>query len=83
MNSTRINDRRASCDGKETYDSWDSAERAQKRCAKKGRPAKIFRCDFCHKWHLASPFKKPKTDFDAELPFQKGDIIPSLGIRIR
>ena len=84
MTSSRlINDRLSSCVGKETYDGWDSADRARRRCEKKGKPAKVFRCDHCHKWHLATAFKKPGRPVDEDdLGWRKGDIIPSLGIRV-
>lgn len=80
--SRRINDRMSSCVGKETYDSYDSAYRAKGRCDKRGKPSRVFRCDHCHKWHLATNQRKPKN-FEGVEVFEKGSYIPSLGIRIR
>lgn len=80
-NSRLTNDRLSSCVGKEVYDSYDAADRARRRCEKRGKHQKVFRCDFCHKWHLASSFKKPKPDTVPD--YQKGDYLPHYGIRIR
>lgn len=78
----RLDHKKASCDGKEVYTSYDSAYRAKGRCDRKGKPAKVYRCDHCHKWHLATLRTGPTNHKDeADIP-QKGDYLPTYGIRI-
>lgn len=46
----------ASCEGKGAFDTWDEAERVQRRRRKSKRRVKthVYRCEYCRRFHLAT-----------------------------
>lgn len=45
------------CAGKTEYNSYHEADRALKLC-KRRAPVLIYRCEFCHKWHIGNSTQK-------------------------
>lgn len=43
--------RLASCKGKQSFDTWELADRVAKRHHKRRI---VYHCDICHKFHLAT-----------------------------
>lgn len=45
------------CDGKKGFDTFAAAERAVSFC-KSAKDSRIYKCAFCHKWHVGHSYVK-------------------------
>jgi hypothetical protein len=42
------------CEGKPKYETHSEAQTKLDYCTRKRDPVRIYRCEFCHKWHIGS-----------------------------
>jgi hypothetical protein len=49
-----------SCDGKKSFESYSLAEHVLKRCRAKHDHGTIYKCRYCHKFHIGTSATKRK-----------------------
>lgn len=53
MNTWRL----TACEGKQGFATFDLAERVRQRGKRKTESRSVYRCQFCHLFHVGRPFK--------------------------
>ena len=49
------------CEGKQSYETWTLASEINRRRGKKGKRGQIYRCTFCHEFHIGrKPAKRTR-----------------------
>lgn len=48
---------KASCEGKVSFDTWSLAYTVAKRRGSNGKKGGVYRCRFCHKFHIGRSSK--------------------------